>query len=184
MTALFNQLNRIDIPLKNGGDNISSWLFLVLAAISGITALKGGNVFKKRSTQKMVDIEITLRGNSITLCGITDTGNLLHDPASGKPVVITDIKDTLPILPDIIKESVLSGNIELISELPSQYMNKIRIIPCSSISGEKLILGIVPDKIIIHNEKGENNVSALFAPINITSLPKGCNAIIPGELNY
>jgi len=150
MTALFNQLNRFNLPLKNGGDNISAWLFLFLAAISAITTFNGGSFFKKTSTRKMIDADITLNGNSITLCGITDTGNILRDPASGKPVIITDIKATLPILPDIIKESVLSGSIELISETPPQYAGRIRIIPCSSISGNKLILGIVPDKIVIH----------------------------------
>lgn len=184
MTVLFNQLNRFNLPLKNGGDNISVWLFLLLAAISAITTFNGGNFFKKASTQKIVNAEITLNGNSITLSGITDTGNILHDPASGKPVIITDINATLTILPDIIIESILSGNIELISDIPKQYVNKIRIIPCSSISGNKLILGIVPDKVVIHNKNGANDVSALFAPLNIPSLPKNCEAIIPGELNF
>ena len=132
----------------------------------------------------MVNADITFDGNSITLCGITDTGNILHDPASGKPVIITDIISTLPILPDIIKESILSGNIDLISNIPPKYMRKIRIIPCNSISGSKLIIGIVPDRIIIHNENTKNDVSAIFAPVNIPGgFPKGCNAIIPGELN-
>lgn len=184
MTALFNQLNRINFPLKKGGDNISSWLFLLLAAISGLTAFRGGRIFQKATTRKMVNADITFDGASISLCGITDTGNILHDPTSGKPVIITDIISTLPLLPDIIKESILSGNIDLISNIPPQYMRKIRIIPCNSISGSKIIIGIVPDKIILHTEKQKKDVSAIFAPVNIPGgFPKGCNAIIPGELN-
>jgi len=183
MTALFNQLNRLDLPLQNGGDNISAWLFLLLATISAITAFKGGDYFCKTSSQKMVDADITLNGKSITVCGITDSGNILHDPVSGKPVIITDVRAAATILPDTIKESIISGNIDLISNVPPQYINKIRIIPCSSISGNRLIIGIVPDSIVIHNEYGSNDVAALFAPVNIPSLPKGCNAIIPGELN-
>ena len=183
MTVLFNLLNLLDIPLQNGGDNISSWLFLILAIISGIAALKSGSFFCKSQLQKTINADITLNGKSITLCGFSDSGNILHDPVSGKPVIIADIQAVFPILPDIIKKSVISGNIDIISHIPQQYINKIRIIPCCSISGNKLIIGIVPDSIVIHNKYGSNNVSALFAPVNIPSLPKGYNAIIPGELN-
>ncbi|NLW73712.1 MAG: sigma-E processing peptidase SpoIIGA [Clostridiales bacterium] len=183
MTALFNLLNRLDLPLQQGGDSISSWLFLLLAIISGLTALGSGNILKRMSARRMLTVKIEFEKRSVTLTGMTDTGNILRDPASGKPVIITDIKSTLPILPDPIRQAAIAGRVDKLTEIPVKYSNRIRIIPSETVSGKRLLLGVVPDKIILSGERGESDVSALFAPMPLPSLPEGCSAIIPGELN-
>lgn len=183
MTALFNLLNRLDLPLQSGGDSISSWLFLLLAIISGGAALGSGKILRRMSARKMMSVKIVFDGRSVTLNGITDTGNVLRDPSSGKPVIITDIASTLPILPDAVREAVISGKLERLPSLPPRYAKCIRLIPSVSVSGSRLMIGITPDKIILTGEQGESDVSAIFAPLKITSLPEGCSAIIPGELN-
>ena len=183
MTALFNLLNRLDLPLQSGGDSISSWLFLLLAMISGAAALGSGRILKRMSARKMLNIKIYFDRKIVTMTGMTDTGNILRDPASGKPVIITDITRTLPILPDEVRDAVLSGSLESLPELPARYASRVRIIPSTSVSGSKLIIGVEPDKIILSGESGEKDVAAIFAPVKINSLPEGCSAIIPGELN-
>lgn len=183
MTALFNLLNRLNLPLKQGGDSISSWLFLLLAIISGLTALGSGNILRRMSARRMLTVKIEFDKKSVTLHGMTDTGNVLRDPASGKPVIITDIKSTLPILPDPLRRAAMAGRVDYLANIPTKYSNRVRIIPSVTVSGSRLLLGVVPDKIILSGERGESDVSALFAPMPLTSMPEGCNAIIPGELN-
>ncbi len=183
MTALFNLLNRFDLPLQSGGDSISSWLFLLLALVSGVAAIKSGNILKRMASRRLLSVRIVFDKKSVTLTGMTDTGNILRDPASGKPVIITDIKATLPILPEEVSRAVLMGSVDPITEIPAKYSTRIKIIPSVSVSGSKLLLGIVPDRIILSGEHGDIDVAALFAPLSVPKMPEGCGAIIPGELN-
>lgn len=183
MTALFNLLNRFNLPLQSGGDSISSWLFFLLAIISGLAAIKSGNILKHLSSRKLLSVKIVFDNKSVTLTGMTDTGNIIRDPASGKPVIITDIKATLPILPEVLSRAVLTGKVDKITSIPAKYSTRVRIIPSVTVSGSKLLLGIVPDSIILSGERGDTDVSALFAPVSVPKMPEGCGAIIPGELN-
>ena len=46
MTAIFNLLNKADIPLESGAsDGISVWAFAALAAVSGLLTFFGGRFF-------------------------------------------------------------------------------------------------------------------------------------------
>ena len=50
MTALFNLVNKLELPLpQNSSDGISVWMFAALALISAGVTLLGGALFKKRS---------------------------------------------------------------------------------------------------------------------------------------
>lgn len=183
MTALFNMLNKLNLEINSGGDNISSWLFLLLALVSGFAAVRGTNFLRRMPSGKTADAEIIFDGKHLTLHGMTDTGNILRDPASGKSVIITDVRATLPILPDAVRQAVVSGDVEHLGNLPPNYSGRIRLIPSETISGRRLLIGLVPDKILIHNEHGSSDVPAIFAPATLPELPNDCTAIIPGDLN-
>ena len=50
MTAIFNLLNKLDLPLENiTADGISTYLFAILAAAAGFISLTSGQVIAKRS---------------------------------------------------------------------------------------------------------------------------------------
>lgn len=183
MTAAFNLLNKLKLPINSGGDNISSWLFLLLAIISGITAMKGTKFLRRMTACKITEIEILFCGQRLKLRGIVDTGNMLRDPLGGKAVIVTDIDATLPILPDSIRQAILSDKIEYLNNLSSMYSGRIRLIPSQSVTGERLLIGLIPDKIIISNNRGCTDVAAIFAPAKLNALPDNCTAIVPGELN-
>lgn len=182
MTVLFNLMNKLDIPINAGGDNISSWLFLLLAIISGISAIKGADFLKKKNDQKIGKTEIVFENKSVVFNGITDTGNMLKDPTSGKSVIITDIKATRSLLPDSLYNVISIGKIESLCTLPPKYYKRIRIIPSSTISGNHLLIGIIPDRVFLHTHSGISDVSAIFAPAHIKDLPQECTAIIPDNL--
>ena len=47
MTAIFNLLNKLELPLDLiGEDSVSTYLFAILAAIAGVISLKSGHVRK------------------------------------------------------------------------------------------------------------------------------------------
>lgn len=182
MTALFNLLNRLELTVNSGGDSISSWLFLLLAAISGITAMRGMAFLKRNPHRKLTELDIYLCGKKITLKGMTDTGNMLYDPVSGRPVIVTDITSSLPLLPDPLKRAIISGDTTHLEQLKAPFSQRIRLIPGASVSGSCMLIGIVPDKISLHHKKATVESSALFAPAKISFLPPNCSAIIPSDL--
>ena len=182
MTALFNTMNRLNIPTNTGGDNISSWLFLLLAVISGFSALKSTAFLKKKSDQKTSKAEIIFENKSIVFKGLADTGNIVKDPTSGKSVIITDMTATLPLLPEPLRQAINTGNTTNLCSLPPKYSKRIRLIPSQTISGSHLLIGIIPDQILLHTNTGVSDVSAIFAPTPLSDLPLNCNAIIPGDL--
>lgn len=182
MTALFNVMNRLDIPTNAGGDNISSWLFLLLAVISGFSAVKSAAFLKKKNDQITSEAEIIFENKSIVFKGLTDTGNIVKDPTSGKSVIITDINTTLPLLPEPLRQAISTGNMEHLCSLPPKYSKRIRLIPSQTISGSHLLIGIIPDQVLLHTNLGISDVSAIFAPTPLSDLPLDCNAIIPGDL--
>ena len=182
MTALFNVLNRLDIPENAGGDNISSWMFLLLAIISGFSAIRSTSFIKKKNDQKTSEAEIIFENKRIIFKGLSDTGNIVKDPSSGKSVIITDLEKTLPLLPEILQNAIKTNNTEYLCSLPLKYSKRIRLIPSQTISGNRLLIGIIPDQILLHTDDGVLDVSAIFAPVSLYDLPLNCNAIIPGNL--
>ena len=182
MTALFNVMNRLNIPTNAGGDNISSWLFLLLAVISGFSAVKSAAFLKKKNDQKICEAEIIFENKSIVFKGMTDTGNIVKDPTSGRSVIITDMSSTLPLLPETLRQAIITGKAEHLCSLPPKYSKRIRLIPSQTISGSHLLIGIIPDRVLLRTNLGISDVSAVFAPTPLSSLPLDCNAIIPGDL--
>ena len=186
MTALFNLLNTLDLPLdalKNESEGIPVWLFALLAAVSGVATLVGGRFFKESQSKKSAKVEITYGGKSVTLCALCDNGNLLRDPVSGKCVIVADLASLRRILPHEIICAVREKNSAYISKLPSQTALRLRLIPANSIGGNSILYALTADKITVTSEDGETHESdALFAPAPIGGAAKGYEALLPSEL--
>lgn len=197
MTAMYSLLNRIDLPLEEvekNPDGISVWLFGALAVISGTVAMLGGKLFKSISIDTISTIKITYKGIELNVIGMTDTGNLLKDPISGKPVVMIDSNALEGVLSKAVIERALMGDISgVMSEDPS---HKVRIIPLRTVSGSSMVCAFVPDKMSINvSEKKKNasadryfEIEALFAPAKLKfskeRSARGCAALIPADITY
>ena len=118
----------------------------------------------------------------INVKAMLDTGNMLKDPITKMPVVVIEkekLNETLPkeLLENI--ERILGGEKDCYNyELDDEYVNKIKIIPFSSIGKQNgLMIGIKADEITIQGDefkeyknviigispqKLSNNYSALF----------------------
>ncbi|MBE6600237.1 MAG: hypothetical protein E7640_03435 [Ruminococcaceae bacterium] len=186
MTALFNLLNTLELPLELlqvDSEGIPVWLFALFAAVSGAATLAGGRFFREKQSEKSARVEITLDGKTVSLYAVCDNGNLVRDPVSGKCVIIGDLSSLRRILPDEIIKAVRENDASFIAKLPPEYARRVRLIPASSIGGVSMLYAMTADKIEVTGEDGEPHKSeALFAPAPIGGSAKGYEALLPPEL--
>ena len=178
MTAIFNLLNRLGF---NGidageGDGISVWLFALIALISGATTLIGGKFFRKRSSVRSVELEISYGGKTKRLSAFVDTGNLLCDPISGKPCVVAQTRELEDLLPSELISAAARGGVTLLES--SAHAKNIRLVPARSATGEGLLVVLKVDKMRIDAGSGMYEADALLA---LTTLD-GKKALVPAGL--
>lgn len=183
MTAIYSMLNRSGLAALEGesGDDISVWLFALLAAAGGAAAFAGGRRMKRISVSKQSEIEITFESRSVRLRGMTDTGNMLTDPLSGRSVAICELEAVREIFPEELTDFWKRGDIMLSSTLPSEYASKLRYIPARGAVGAKstLLYAISPDKIKVITETGETDTDILIAPVPYKLSAGESRALLP-----
>ena len=180
MTALFNLLNRLDLPLSEGSsDGISVWMFAALALISAGVTLLGGAAFKKRTVQRTAYLSISYKGKSVTLDAMTDSGNLLKDPMSGSACIIVDIDAMREMLPKNICDAASRGDVASLALLGGEDAKSLRLIPTKTVSGDGVLIGIRVDEIKIDRGRGAQSVRALIVLSDIKDSAGGNKALIP-----
>lgn len=183
MTALFNLINRLELPLPEGSsDGISVWMFAALALISAGVTLLGGALFKKRTIQKNARLHISCNGKNITLDAMTDSGNLLRDPISGAPCIIVDIESMRGVVSQKICEAAKSGDVSSVAALHGEDAKNIRLIPVTTASGEGVLIGVRVDDISIDKGQGAHHVNAIVALSDIKESADGNKALIPAGI--
>lgn len=103
---------------------------------------------KLREQKSLYDVVLVQNGDNIELKALFDTGNLLTEPISGKPVSVLEETDVLR---------------EWITQSPQKY----KVIPYRSIGNEHGILeGMYVDELIIHKDNEQvvkrNAIVALY----------------------
>ncbi|MBQ7383811.1 MAG: sigma-E processing peptidase SpoIIGA [Clostridia bacterium] len=183
MTAIFNLLNRAELPLEQGSsDGISVWMFALLAAVSALITLFGGRFFRKKAGQRNADIEITYRGKRVKLRGMSDSGNLLREPISGKPCIIADIGALEPIIPRRLTNAARKKDAHALGDIPREDAKNIRIVPIKTAGGEGILFALRADTVTLDSGKGAECVDALVALSDISGSADGNEALIPSEL--
>ncbi|MBQ7379617.1 MAG: sigma-E processing peptidase SpoIIGA [Clostridia bacterium] len=180
MTALYNLLNKLDLPLGDvQGDGISAWMFLLLAAAAAMAAAFGGRLFSRQTTHHTCTVHVRLADAAWELTGLCDSGNLLCDPISGTPVIVADREVWLAQLPDELRCAVESDGKHL--DMAGQE-RRLRIIPMQTAQGNSLTVALLPDEIRIEEQNGKSRaVHALIAPSG-QALPGDFHAVVPATL--
>ena len=165
MTALYNILNRAGVgdELSLSEDGISAWMFAVLAAVSGILALRGGKFFRKSTEARPCRVTAKIFGRSISADGMCDSGNLVCDPIDGKPVVVIgrELAGRL-IGEENVKNMLAHQDISRITD--DRLLCRLRLIPTQTATGSGILVGFGADEILICPEGGrERRVDALLA---------------------
>jgi hypothetical protein len=160
-----------------------------LAVISGVAASLGGDLFKTVSTDTILGIEIEYKGASVTVNGLADTGNLLTDPITAKPVIVVDTGSVISLIGEECAVAASRGDVS--SAVWEKGDHRIRIIPISTASGSAVLCAFVPDKITLtlkdkNGKSREWKPDALFAPsylnFDVKKKTVGCAALVPSSL--
>lgn len=166
MTALFYLFNRTGIfefIKESDGDGISVWLFALLATISAVITLIGGRGATKKMSASEVELEITFGGRTAVVRGISDSGNLLRDPISGKPCIVADKKRLKKLIPPELSDLSPQNALSRLSGLKGDARKRIAIIPISTASGESLLVGLRAERIRIKKGREERDADAIVA---------------------
>lgn len=148
----------------------------IIAFIIIITAFK---IVKTKISKKdmFCTINVKINNKELTAKAMIDTGNLLKEPITGKPVVVlehTILYDCIPkeILNNL--ENILGGDFEKVPEnIKMEYISKLKLIPFTSLGKQNgMLLGIKPQNIKIINDNLEVEREDVIIGIYNKSLTK------------
>ncbi len=115
-------------------------------------------------------LEIKRQGKVISCRGKVDTGNSLHEPFSGDPVIV--VKSSL--FPDIGKQSDISHE--------DAVSRGFRMIPYNSVGGGGFLPAFRPEEIIISEKGIKHHVQGYIALCSQERITSETDALIPPEL--
>ncbi|MED3562103.1 sigma-E processing peptidase SpoIIGA [Bacillus xiapuensis] len=140
--------------LKGFGDPIS-WMFVFIGfPIAWHFSKKNveGMEMTKIQFDQIVSVSLTINSETYVFKGLVDSGNQLYDPLTKLPVMFISIKNQMGGMSEPIKQ--MAANTEKLlmgeEEFPSDWQNKLRIIPYRVVGQEhQLIMAVKPDSILI-----------------------------------
>lgn len=132
------------------------WIIISLTAIISVVFSR---ILTSKKEVKTAEIKVLIKETKYELTGLTDSGNLLKDPLSGKSVILVN------------EESELGKRIIKIEDIYKKY------IPYRDVSGEGILKGVIPDEIFIN----EVQVTAVVATVKTNGFG-GYDALIPNAL--
>lgn len=179
-------------------DHISNYNRVPLYALTlGLVVLfilgkQGWLFFKTKFSTENLNLKVIIMvgQQEIKLKGFLDTGNRLHDPLSGYPVVIVELESVMFLFPEQLKRNIKRHSlheIEKITEIinSSSYKNRFRILPFSDL-GQKhgMLPGFIPDKLIVEYEDGKRVFSKIVLGLTERRLDEKGNfqALLPPDL--
>lgn len=181
MTGLFSLFNRSGLFSESdgSGNGITVWIFAALAVAGGSVSCFGGRFFRSSSGKREVVLELFNEGESVRLRALSDSGNLVRDPISGRALIIATLSSSRKIIP---KGAVrVFENVGNIDSLSASDAASIRLIPAGTVSGNTILPAIRVKKIRLVCGKKKKDIDALISFVDRDSID-GYDAIIPDEI--
>ena len=177
MTALLSLVMRLadslSIPRPDASPLSSPWLFAAIAIVSGIVSLLWGRAGKK--SRRRLDVTVRAFGGEVTLPMLIDSGNLLREPYSGRPVIVVAAARIAPILPAALSSAAPAD----LASLPPELASGLRLIPTSGVTGARLLIGIQPERVMADGR----TLDCMLAIDPAGTDYDGCGGIVP-NLDY
>lgn len=141
-----------DGAIKNGIFYMASSKIILICTAVYFAVRFFASRLKRRASQKISDVVLEYNGKRVNLSALTDTGNGLIDPISGKPVMLIE----LTALRRLVGAECEIGNIcEWVES------DRIKIIPYRTIDGKGCLTGIVLDRVYIDGVCREKVIAAV-----------------------
>ena len=170
MTALANLFAEQTEQGISGG-----WFFLLALAGGGITVL--GTHLRRRAAPRRMAVTVTLGERSVVLDGLSDSGNLVHDPISGRPVIFIAPHRLAALTDGRLYAALLSGRAEEMVGLSPEDARRICLVPLETVQGRALAPMLRPDGVTV----GGKQTAALLCPMREGD-KRAFDAILPADL--
>lgn len=121
------------------GRKIPFYIFIITVIVCASLAYITSRIFTQNKDIKDAYITAVLGEKRIDMHLLIDSGNLLHDPLSGEPVILISDK----------KFEKLTGCIGKTLLNSERLISKLRCIPAQSASGNMMLYGIIPDELYV-----------------------------------
>lgn len=155
--------------IESGNEKQTNFIqMVVVTSLSGLIILT--KVFKIRKSKIdkkkiMYQIKMDYKGSKIQTTAILDTGNLLKEPISQKPVIVCEVDVFRGVLEDILLDNldnVMGGELNYeLEKAVAKHQDRIKLIPYSSLGkSQGLLLGVSLDKVCVNikDKKIENDM--------------------------
>ena len=168
ITALYNLVNSYrdtkkiyingDIVSVTSGIPLSR--FIILAAVSLGLSLICGRIFNRKSKQKSTVVAAIYRDTVITFTALADSGNLLREPVSGMPVIVTSYDKLKQLLPEKLYPIFENHSTEDLYSIDFKFIRRVKIIPMTAVGHSGVLMGFVPDSIVVDGVNVEACIAA------------------------
>lgn len=154
--------------------------FLAIATVAGLLI-----VFLKRQllfVGQERTVQVTMRVGNVwhTVSALVDSGNLLQDPLSGRPCIVLHPRAAVSILPYDVMRFWRDGGKDP-KKLGGLAARRIRLIPAETVGGRDLLVGYLPDAVLV-GENGGRPVDALLVLGKDGGQYAGHDALVPTVL--
>lgn len=157
ITALYNLMNNYRNSQKvyiNGSfasiaSDIPLRRFIMLAAVSFVLSFICGRLFNRKGKQKSALIHAVYDNMSITFNSLVDSGNLLKEPISGIPVIVTSYSILKPLLPEILHPIFENRDIDALYRLDFSLIRRVKVIPMTAVGHSGILMGFVPNNLSV-----------------------------------
>lgn len=152
MAALWYTLKPRGMAINNSVVYINiSPVALILSSAAFYFAASAVKLFfgKKTARAERCTVTVFIGGKSVKLEGITDTGNGLSDPFTGKAVIVMNKDDLLPLL-------------------EGDSSPRFRTLPCTTVSGSALLNAYRTDKVVIEKTGKKTVIKNAIAAVSET----------------
>lgn len=127
------------------------------------------NKSKLNNKNTFIEIELYNKNKMTKARALLDSGNMLKDPISQKPVIVVEKTTLSKIIPEEVLdyiEKIVGGDDQEKNEM-QEYLSKIRMVPFMSLGKENgMLIGIRLDKIKINTEdirlEKENIIAGIY----------------------
>lgn len=127
------------------------------------------NKSKLNNKNTFIEIELYNKNKMTKARALLDSGNMLKEPISQKPVIVVEKTTLSKIIPEEILdyiEKIVGGDDQEKNEM-QEYLSKIRMVPFMSLGKENgMLIGIRLDKIKINTEdirlEKENIIAGIY----------------------
>lgn len=141
-------------------------ILLSAAACYGVLSV----VFRRtagHSTRELQAAVVSMEGRQILLTALTDTGNTLTDPATGRPVMVVEGKRMTGLLGRKMDETDLSRPVETMARLNDR---RYRLLPYQAVGVEcGMLLAVRVDRVTV----GKRDLGSILVALSPTAVSDG-----------